>query len=135
MNYCAACLQLIADGQFLVALDMTWHEFCLKCACCNCQLTGDRFYLRSGLLLCAIDYVRIFGRSGQCCLCSGIIRPIDWTMVIDKGKQLFAHLECFACWKCGYRLLLLFAMAYYKATKLIVHRFTFKILCRRTISF
>ncbi|CAK5084763.1 unnamed protein product [Meloidogyne enterolobii] len=24
-------------------------------------------------------------------------------MVIDKGRTLFSHLDCFACWKCGYR--------------------------------
>nr|CAD2208323.1 unnamed protein product [Meloidogyne enterolobii] len=124
--HCAACYQLITDKQFLVALGLNWHEFCLRCACCTCQLTdsGDRFYLRYGLLLCAIDYVRIFGRSGHCSLCSETIKPADWIMVIDKGRTLFSHLDCFACWKCGYRFCV--GEPYHLENGLVVCNFDFK---------
>ncbi|KAE8744216.1 hypothetical protein FOCC_FOCC009136 [Frankliniella occidentalis] len=44
----------------LKALDMLWHEDCLKCGCCDCRLgeVGSTLYTKANLLLCRRDYLR-----------------------------------------------------------------------------
>lgn len=44
----------------LKALDMYWHEDCLKCGCCDCRLgeAGSTLYIRANLMLCRRDYLR-----------------------------------------------------------------------------
>lgn len=44
----------------LKALDMYWHEDCLKCGCCDCRLgeVGSTLYTKGNLLLCKRDYLR-----------------------------------------------------------------------------
>lgn len=53
----------ILNGFFrylLKALDMYWHEDCLKCGCCDCRLgeVGSTLYTKGNLLLCKRDYLR-----------------------------------------------------------------------------
>lgn len=48
-------------NRFLLrALDMYWHEDCLKCGCCDCRLSGNgsTLYIRANLVLCRQDYLR-----------------------------------------------------------------------------
>ena len=42
------------------ALDMYWHEDCLRCGCCDCRLgeVGQSLYTKGNLLLCKRDYLR-----------------------------------------------------------------------------
>ncbi len=44
----------------LKALDMYWHEDCLKCGCCDCRLgeVGSTLYTKGNLILCKRDYLR-----------------------------------------------------------------------------
>ena len=44
----------------LKALDMFWHEDCLKCGCCDCRLgeVGSTLYTKGNLILCKRDYLR-----------------------------------------------------------------------------
>ena len=44
----------------LKALDMLWHEDCLKCGCCDCRLgeVGSTLYTKANLILCKRDYLR-----------------------------------------------------------------------------
>ena len=45
----------------LRALDLFWHEDCLKCGCCDCRLgeVGSTLYTRANLILCRRDYLRL----------------------------------------------------------------------------
>lgn len=52
---------IIIKSRFLLrALDMYWHEDCLKCGCCDCRLgeVGSTLYTRANLILCRRDYLR-----------------------------------------------------------------------------
>ena len=42
------------------ALDLYWHEDCLKCGCCDARLgeVGHSLYTKGNLLLCKRDYLR-----------------------------------------------------------------------------
>jgi hypothetical protein len=44
----------------LKALDLFWHEDCLKCGCCDCRLgeVGSTLYTKADLILCRRDYLR-----------------------------------------------------------------------------
>ena len=44
----------------LKALDLYWHEDCLKCGCCDARLgeVGHSLYTKGNLLLCKRDYLR-----------------------------------------------------------------------------
>lgn len=49
------------DFRYLLkALDMFWHEDCLKCGCCDCRLgeVGSTLYIKANLILCKRDYLR-----------------------------------------------------------------------------
>jgi hypothetical protein len=43
------------------ALDVFWHEDCLKCGCCDCRLgeVGSTLYTKANLILCKRDYLRL----------------------------------------------------------------------------
>ena len=51
------CLMLRLCWQ---ALDLYWHEDCLKCGCCDARLgeVGHSLYTKGNLLLCKRDYLR-----------------------------------------------------------------------------
>lgn len=57
---CAGCGKPIQDRYLLKALDMLWHEDCLKCGCCDCRLgeVGSTLYTKANLMLCKRDYLR-----------------------------------------------------------------------------
>ena len=57
---CAGCGKKIQDRYLLRALDMYWHEDCLKCGCCDCRLgeVGSTLYTKGNLILCKRDYLR-----------------------------------------------------------------------------
>lgn len=57
---CAGCNKPIMDRFLLKALDLLWHEDCLKCECCDCRLgeVGSTLYTKGNLMLCRRDYLR-----------------------------------------------------------------------------
>ena len=54
------CILILFYRFLLKALDMYWHEDCLKCGCCDCRLgeVGSTLYTKGNLLLCRRDYLR-----------------------------------------------------------------------------
>ncbi|CAG2060573.1 unnamed protein product, partial [Timema podura] len=56
---CAGCGKKITDRYLLKALDLFWHEDCLKCGCCDCRLgeVGSTLYTKADLILCRRDYL------------------------------------------------------------------------------
>ncbi|CAD6240102.1 GSCOCG00002503001-RA-CDS [Cotesia congregata] len=99
---CAGCHKTITERFLLKALDLLWHEDCLKCSCCDCRLgeVGSTLYTRANLLLCKRDYLRIFGHEGHCSACSKSIPPFEMVM---RARTNVYHLECFACQQCNHR--------------------------------
>lgn len=57
---CAGCGKRITERFLLKALDLFWHEDCLKCGCCDCRLgeVGSTLYTKANLILCKRDYLR-----------------------------------------------------------------------------
>lgn len=57
---CAGCCKSITERYLLKALDLYWHEDCLKCGCCDCRLgeVGSTLYTKANLILCKRDYLR-----------------------------------------------------------------------------
>ncbi|XP_076236965.1 uncharacterized protein LOC143180849 isoform X2 [Calliopsis andreniformis] len=96
---CAGCGKPITERFLLKALDLYWHEDCLKCECCECRLgeVGSSLYTRANLILCKRDYLRLFGNKGNCAACKNYIPPYELVM---KAKSNVYHLDCFACQQC-----------------------------------
>lgn len=101
-HFCAKCEQLIRDRYFLRALNLFWHEDCLKCQCCNCRLgdVGATLYTRENFLLCKSDYMRLYGNTGLCAACHKLIPAFEMVM---RARRNVYHLECFACQQCTHR--------------------------------
>lgn len=99
---CAGCGKKIIERFLLKALDLYWHEDCLKCGCCDCRLgeVGKTLYTRANLILCKRDYLRLFGSTGFCAACNKGIPAFELVM---RAKRNVYHLECFACQQCNYR--------------------------------
>lgn len=99
---CAGCGKSIQDRFLLRALDMLWHEDCLKCGCCDCRLgeVGSTLYTKGNLLLCKRDYLRLFGNTGFCAACNKVIPAFEMVM---RARSNVYHLECFACQQCNHR--------------------------------
>ena len=99
---CAGCGKIITERYMLKALDMLWHEDCLKCGCCDCRLgeVGSTLYTKANLLLCRRDYLRLFGSTGYCAACSKVIPAFEMVM---RARHNVYHLECFACQQCSHR--------------------------------
>lgn len=57
---CAGCGKRITERFLLKAIDLFWHEDCLKCGCCDCRLgeVGSTLYTKANLILCKRDYLR-----------------------------------------------------------------------------
>lgn len=49
---CRECHQFILNGQFVRALNTTWHPDCFHCQFCQKPLTGEKFVNRKGRALC-----------------------------------------------------------------------------------
>jgi len=99
---CAGCGKKITERYLLKALDMFWHEDCLKCGCCDCRLgeVGSTLYTKANLILCKRDYLRLFGSTGYCAACSKVIPAFEMVM---RARNNVYHLECFACQQCNHR--------------------------------
>merc|ERR1712119_61560 len=99
---CAGCNKKIHDKFVLKAMDLYWHEDCLKCGCCDARLgeVGQSLYTKGNLLLCKRDYLRLFGSTGYCAACKKIIPAFEMVM---RARTNVYHLECFACQECGHR--------------------------------
>ncbi|XP_044014226.1 LIM domain only protein 3-like [Aphidius gifuensis] len=99
---CAGCGKTITERYLLKALDLYWHEDCLKCGCCDCRLgeVGSTLYTKANLLLCKRDYLRLFGNTGYCAACSKVIPAFEMVM---RARANVYHLECFACQQCNHR--------------------------------
>nr|UEE82922.1 BeadexA [Rhagovelia antilleana] len=99
---CAGCGKLISDRYLLKALDLYWHEDCLKCGCCDCRLgeVGSTLYTKANLILCKRDYLRLFGNTGYCAACTKVIPAFEMVM---RARSNVYHLECFACQQCNHR--------------------------------
>ncbi|VEN60743.1 unnamed protein product [Callosobruchus maculatus] len=100
---CAGCCKPITERFLLKALDMFWHEDCLKCGCCDCRLgeVGSTLYTKANLILCKRDYLRLFGNTGYCAACSKVIPAFEMVM---RARSNVYHLECFACQQCNHRV-------------------------------
>ncbi|XP_038108520.1 LIM/homeobox protein Lhx6 isoform X2 [Culex quinquefasciatus] len=99
---CAGCGKRITERFLLKALDLFWHEDCLKCGCCDCRLgeVGSTLYTKANLILCKRDYLRLFGTTGYCAACNKVIPAFEMVM---RAKNNVYHLECFACQQCNHR--------------------------------
>ncbi|XP_037087626.1 LIM domain only protein 3-like [Pollicipes pollicipes] len=99
---CAGCGKAISDRYMLRALDLMWHEDCLKCGCCDCRLgeVGSSLYTKANLILCKRDYLRLFGSTGYCSACNKVIPAFEMVM---RARNNVYHLECFACQQCNHR--------------------------------
>ncbi|XP_018330217.1 LIM domain only protein 3-like isoform X1 [Agrilus planipennis] len=99
---CAGCCKPITERYLLKALDLFWHEDCLKCGCCDCRLgeVGSTLYTKANLILCKRDYLRLFGNTGYCAACSKVIPAFEMVM---RARSNVYHLECFACQQCNHR--------------------------------
>ncbi|KAG8176467.1 hypothetical protein JTE90_026071 [Oedothorax gibbosus] len=98
-QYCWDCGETIRDKYLLYALDRYWHTECLKCSVCRVMLAdaGTSCYTKSGLILCREDYLRLFGREGECQACH---ETIPATEMVMKIQGLAYHLRCFICSRC-----------------------------------
>jgi hypothetical protein len=99
---CAGCGKRIVERFLLKAMDIFWHEDCLKCGCCDCRLgeVGSTLYIKANLILCKRDYLRLFGNTGSCSACNKMIPAYEMVM---RAKYNVYHLECFACFACQHR--------------------------------
>lgn len=79
---CAGCGKIIIERYLLKALDIFWHEDCLKCGCCDCRLgeVGSTLYIKANLILCKRDYLRLFGNTGSCAACNKVIPAFEMVM-------------------------------------------------------
>ncbi|XP_029041620.1 LIM domain only protein 3 isoform X2 [Osmia lignaria lignaria] len=99
---CAGCGKTITERYLLKALDLYWHEDCLKCGCCDCRLgeVGSTLFTKANLILCKRDYLRLFGNTGNCAACNKQIPAFEMVM---KARTNVYHLDCFACQQCTHR--------------------------------
>lgn len=61
-------MQFRSCRYLLRALDLYWHEDCLKCGCCDCRLSenGSTLYTKANLVLCRRDYLRFVLDKAEC---------------------------------------------------------------------
>lgn len=99
---CAGCGKTITERYLLKAMDLYWHEDCLKCGCCDCRLgeVGSTLYTKANLILCKRDYLRLFGSTGCCAACNKQIPAFEMVM---RARTNVYHLDCFACQQCTHR--------------------------------
>ncbi|KAK5638346.1 hypothetical protein RI129_012641 [Pyrocoelia pectoralis] len=92
-SFCAGCLNVLDDEEFICALGQEWHMECFRCSACDASLS-NWYFEKDGLLFCRDDY---WTRYGECCQqCSQIITG----PVMVAGDHKF-HPECFCCGSCG----------------------------------
>ncbi|CAH8441887.1 unnamed protein product [Heterobilharzia americana] len=96
---CAGCGGPIVEKTLLNAIDRFWHTSCLNCSCCGLRLDelGPSVFVRSNMLLCRQDYLKLFGLSGTCAKCRVQIPPDELVM---KCQDKVYHVNCFCCTQC-----------------------------------
>lgn len=58
-NLCSGCGQRIFDRYYVLAVEKSWHNECLKCVHCGSVLSTQlTCFARDGLILCKEDYYR-----------------------------------------------------------------------------
>ncbi|KAA3676783.1 uncharacterized protein DEA37_0013332 [Paragonimus westermani] len=99
---CFKCRQPIREAHLLFADDHYWHEDCLRCACCDVRLAElDKVcYFKAKMPLCRRDYLRLYGRTGECVVCQKRIFAFELVMRIFESAY---HLNCFCCQRCQMR--------------------------------
>ncbi|KAF5395280.1 LIM domain only protein 3 [Paragonimus heterotremus] len=99
---CFKCRQPIREAHLLFADDQYWHEDCLRCACCDVRLAElDKVcYFKAKMPLCRRDYLRLYGRTGECVVCQKRIFAFELVMRIFESAY---HLNCFCCQRCQMR--------------------------------
>ncbi|XP_039859966.1 LIM/homeobox protein Lhx9-like [Simochromis diagramma] len=91
---CAGCGEQLLDRFFLLAAGRVWHNPCLRCSQCQCELqTHPSLYWRDGNIYCQQDYCRMFG-GGQCARC---FQPIPASDLVMRSGELTFHPHCFSC--------------------------------------
>nr|CAH8827148.1 unnamed protein product [Trichobilharzia regenti] len=96
---CAGCGGPIMEKTLLNAIDRFWHTSCLNCSCCGLRLDelGPSVFVRSNMLLCRQDYLKLFGLSGTCAKCRVQIPPDELVM---RCQDKVYHMNCFCCTQC-----------------------------------
>ncbi|CAH8471668.1 unnamed protein product [Schistosoma guineensis] len=96
---CAGCGGPIVEKTLLNAIDRFWHTSCLNCSCCGLRLDelGPSVFVRSNMLLCRQDYLKLFGLSGTCAKCRVQIPPDELVM---RCQDKVYHVNCFCCTHC-----------------------------------
>ncbi|CAH8471602.1 unnamed protein product [Schistosoma intercalatum] len=96
---CAGCGGPIVEKTLLNAIDRFWHTSCLNCSCCGLRLDelGPSVFVRSNMLLCRQDYLKLFGLSGTCAKCRVQIPPDEFVM---RCQDKVYHVNCFCCTHC-----------------------------------
>ncbi|CAH8853675.1 unnamed protein product [Trichobilharzia szidati] len=102
IKVCSKCKQCIKESHFLLADCQYWHEDCLRCVCCDARLAElDKiFYIKARMSLCRRDYLRLYGKTGECSVCQKRVQPYEFVM---KVKNSVYHLSCFCCQHCQMR--------------------------------
>ncbi|XP_028275988.1 LIM/homeobox protein Awh-like [Parambassis ranga] len=99
---CAGCGEQVCDRFFLLAAGSVWHDVCLRCSQCQCELqTHPSLYWRDGNIYCQQDYCRLFA-GGQCARC---FQPIPASALVMRSGELTFHPHCFSCQECDVKLM------------------------------
>nr|XP_043908916.1 LIM/homeobox protein Lhx9-like [Solea senegalensis]XP_043908917.1 LIM/homeobox protein Lhx9-like [Solea senegalensis] len=98
---CSGCGTQVCERYFLLAVGGVWHDWCLRCSQCECELrTHASLYCRDGNIYCQQDYSRIFG-GGQCARC---YQPIPASDLVMRSGHMTFHPQCFSCQECDVKL-------------------------------
>ena len=103
MRICAKCRGDIAIGEFINALDETWHKNCFVCNSCSKPFVGGEscFMGDEGLPMhekCFQNHER--NRAKSCGICRGPLLSGE-AIVETGGDGRQHHQKCFKCTKCN----------------------------------
>lgn len=79
-------------------LDKSWHQRCVKCSDCNCEL-NERCFSRDSKLYCRSDFFKRFGT--PCSRCNVGFCPED---LVRRAVNKVFHVQCFHCYLCRKQL-------------------------------
>uniref|UniRef100_A0A8C6M3F0 LIM/homeobox protein Lhx9 n=1 Tax=Nothobranchius furzeri TaxID=105023 RepID=A0A8C6M3F0_NOTFU len=103
---CAGCGEQVCDRFFLLAAGRVWHNVCLCCSQCQCELqTHPSLYWRDGNIYCQQDYCRSKPFSALFCQCARCFQPIPPTAMVMRSGDLAFHPHCFSCQECDVKLM------------------------------
>ncbi|XP_070509528.1 LIM homeobox transcription factor 1-beta isoform X2 [Chironomus tepperi] len=96
---CGGCMQPICDRYIMKVVETAYHERCLQCISCCCNLINT-CYQRDNKLFCRKDYERLFVKNR----CLGCAEKIGSDELVMRAVDNVFHLKCFICVVCGMRL-------------------------------